>query len=122
MQNEEVRAGENSGFGTTRGLAEGTPDINVPFVKTIRNRANNLATGILSGSRSREGPPDTGGKGYSNADEPGERDLCVGMAVGITTAQLVTFVASFREASPLAELVLFVDAQQSDRFKEIVAR
>lgn len=56
-----------------------------------------------------------------NAEEaPGAGDLCLGMAVGISPAQLVTFVASFREVSPLADLVLFFEAPTSERFNDII--
>jgi len=50
----------------------------------------------------------------------GVRDLCLSMAVGISPAQLVAFVASFREVAPGAELVLFFEAPLSARFADIV--
>lgn len=50
----------------------------------------------------------------------GAGDLCLGMAVGISPAQLVTFVASFREVAPGAELVLFFEAPISARFNDII--
>eukprot|EP00903_Cladosiphon_okamuranus_P019117 g17589.t1 len=51
---------------------------------------------------------------------PVTRDLCLGMAVGISPAQLVTFAASFREVAPVARLVVFFEAPTSDRFKDII--
>lgn len=48
------------------------------------------------------------------------RDVCLGMAVGIRPAQLVTFAASFREVAPLADLVLFFEAPTSERFEDII--
>lgn len=51
---------------------------------------------------------------------PGAGDLCLSMAVGISPAQLVAFVASFREVSPLADLVMFFEAPASARFNHII--
>lgn len=52
----------------------------------------------------------------------GAGDLCLGMAVGISPAQLVTFVASFREVAPRAELILFFEAPINARFTDIIDR
>lgn len=51
---------------------------------------------------------------------PGAGDLCLGMAVGISPAQLVTFAASFREFAPSADLFLFFEAPTSERFNDII--
>lgn len=53
-----------------------------------------------------------------NGSRPATRDLCLGTAVSDTDVQLVTFVASFREVAPWADLILFVDARSNDARRE----
>lgn len=52
----------------------------------------------------------------------GARDLCLSMAVGISPAQLVAFVASFREVSPVADLVMFFESPTNERFNDIIEK
>lgn len=53
---------------------------------------------------------------------PSAADLCLGMAIGVSASQLVTFAASFRESSPQAELILFLEEPMKDKLKEITDR
>lgn len=67
-------------------------------------------------------PPLRGKAIRSAIRAPPAVDLCLGMAIGVSAAHLVTFVASFREASPQAELVLFLEEPVREKLKEITDR
>ncbi|CAM9275307.1 unnamed protein product, partial [Hapterophycus canaliculatus] len=88
---------------------------------SVRGLSGYPATNSIDGTplvvRSNQATKSSGG--YA---EPGPRDLCLGMAVGVSSAQLVTFAASFREVAPQADLVLFFEAPTSDRFKDIIEK
>lgn len=57
-----------------------------------------------------------------NVGTPGEGDICLSMAFGVSALQLATFAGSFRDVSPRADLVMFFEAPASPRFKEIIEK
>lgn len=98
------------------------------MAKMLRQQAKTLVAGRLRNPLVAEKPPvftndglDTNsGNDRGQAVNPrGEKDLCLGTAIGVNAAQLVSFAGSFREVSPLADLVLFFEAPTNARFKAI---
>lgn len=100
---EQHGSGARSGV---RGLSGDRADEKLSRVST--GRLDNLAS---AGAKPRNAGADAA---------PGEGDLCLSMAIGISAAQLVTFAASFREVAPVARLVMCFEAPISDRFKDII--
>lgn len=97
------------------------------MAKMLRHHAQTFIAGSLPDPLAAGNPLDVAtklttksGQNPQNVDASGARDLCLGMAVGVSAAQLVTFAASFRESSPKADLVLFFEAPASAQFKEII--
>lgn len=123
--NAENDAVETAGVGAVHGDTEVGE---IPMATMLRRQAKTLFTGNspgpLSTGKSQDMTSTTivPGEVTRRTDTPREGDLCMGMAVGISAAQLVTFVASFRENSPLADLVLFFEAPASARFREIIEK
>lgn len=123
--NAENNAVAGAGAG---GVHEETEVGNIPVSAMLRRRAKTLITWSPPDPLSEAQTPAVKssitlpGDIARRADAPGVGDLCLGMAVGISAAQLVTFVASFRETSPLADLVLFFEAPANARFREIIEK
>lgn len=101
------------------------------MAKMLRQQANTFISGRLPDSLIAGKTPDftNGGLDTNSGNDhgqtvgsPGASDLCLGMAVGVNAAQLVAFAGSFREVSPLADLVLFFEAPTNTRFKAIIER
>lgn len=123
--NAENNAGVGAGAG---GINEETEGGGLPVSAMLRRHAKTPTIGrspsLLSTAQAPDAksittlPRDTARR----IDTRGGGDLCLGMAVGISASQLVTFVASFRETSPLADLVLFFEAPASARFREIIEK
>lgn len=100
----------------------------------VEKRAQHGAQALVAGGSQKdplasENEPETANtlgvtkKGHTKKNEaPGAGDLCLGMSFGVSDERLVTFVASFREAAPLADLILFLEAPASARSKEITEK
>lgn len=107
-------------------------DATDPVVKKmLRQRAQTLLAGTLPDSLIVENPPDftndgigtnSGNDRGQNINPPSASDLCLGMAIGVNAVQLVAFAGSFREVSPMADLVLFFEAPTNTRFKAIIEK
>lgn len=78
-----------------------------------------MATNLASAGEMPQDNPEK--KDGANA-APVAGDLCLGIAIGISPAQLVAFAASFREVAPVARLVMFFEAPTSDRFNDIIGK
>lgn len=126
-QHENAENNAVPGAGAS-GVHEETEGGNIPVTAMLRRHAKTLITGSSPDLLSEAQSPDVKGTTTlpgdiaRRTDVPGVGDLCLGMAVGLSAAQLVTFVASFRETSPLADLVLFFEAPASARFREIIEK
>lgn len=103
---------------TTHILHEGT---RTDATTSARQKTRDGTTSRF-GDNSRISPPLRGKAVRSAIRAPPAVDLCLGMAIGVSAAQLVTFAASFREASPQAELILFLEEPMKDKLKEITDR
>lgn len=122
------RVGGADGF-DTRGLKENDAT-DLVVKKMLRQQAQTqLAGGRLQDSLNGGKTPDFTNDGVVTnigndhgqiVNPPRARDLCLGMASGVNAAQLVTFAGSFREVSPLADLVIFFEAPTNTRFKAII--
>lgn len=117
----------------TRGFKENAATDYVPVAKMLRQQAKTLLTGRLPDALTAEKSPDLTHDGFDTnsgnsqgqttaINPPGTRDLCLGMAVGVSAAQLVAFAGSFREVSPQADLVLFFEAATNDRVRAIIEK
>lgn len=113
-----------------RGRKENDPTDPV-VKKMLRQSDQTLLAGTLPDSLIGENPPEftnnrlgtnSGNDRGQNSNPPSASDLCLGMAVGVNAVQLVAFAGSFREVSPLADLVLFFEAPTNTRFKAIIEK